>query len=237
MPGGPARDIARTMPRSKDGYLHTTSSHILMAGHVVLLIAGAACAGQPRAEPAPARVSEQAEARPRDALHDDVARLGAGREVTFAEFRAAVEHYQVGVRPGLQTALRDAAEAYAAYLLAFHRHLHIEYAHHFLATLSLADADTNDPSLITKVEVVIEPDGSLNRLGVVRSSGSARFDFGVFNAVHRGAPYPPPPKAIHSADGRTYLRWALHRDRSQCGTWNAEPFILTDVMVSEAVKP
>ncbi|HEX6245708.1 MAG TPA: hypothetical protein VFZ61_32510, partial [Polyangiales bacterium] len=66
------------------------------------------------------------------------------------------------------------------------------------------------------------------RVGVVKSSGNLMYDFGAFNAVQRGAPYPPPPERIRSSDGRTYLRWALHRDQSQCGTWNAEPFILKD---------
>ena len=31
---------------------------------------------------------------------------------------------------------------------------------------------------------------------------------------------------IRSADGLVYLRWALYRGESQCGTWNAEPYIL-----------
>lgn len=203
-----------------------------MAAHAVLLAASTACASRQGAEPASARVSEYSDVQPQDAPQ-----LGAGKEVTFTEFQTAVEQYQVGVRRDAVGALGGAADAYAAYLAAFHRHLHIEYVHHFLPTLRLEDAATNDSSLITKVEVVIEPDGSLNRLGVVKTSGSERFDFGVFNAVLRGAPYPPPPKAIRSPDGRTYLRWALHRDQSQCGTWNAEPFILKYVMVPEPVPP
>jgi hypothetical protein len=52
------------------------------------------------------------------------------------------------------------------------------------------------------------------------------FDYGVFKAVVSAAPYPPPPVAIRSSDGLTYLRWTLNRGESQCGTWNAEPYIL-----------
>jgi TonB family protein len=79
---------------------------------------------------------------------------------------------------------------------------------------------------VTKVEIVVNPDGSLDRVGVVKSSGNLMYDFGAFNAVQRGAPYPVPPEKIRSPDGRVYLRWALHRDESQCGTWNAEPYIV-----------
>ena len=79
---------------------------------------------------------------------------------------------------------------------------------------------------MTKVEIVVNADGSLDRVGVVKSSGNLMYDFGAFNAVQRGAPYPPPPEKIRSPDGRVYMRWALHRNESQCGTWNAEPYIL-----------
>jgi hypothetical protein len=68
----------------------------------------------------------------------------------------------------------------------------------------------------------------------VRSSDDERFDFGAFNAVWRGAPYPPPPPEIRSPDGRTYLHWLLHRGPSQCGTWNAEPFILSWTLLPAA---
>ena len=30
-------------------------------------------------------------------------------------------------------------------------------------------------------------------------------------------------------DGRIYLRWGFYRNWRQCGTFNAEPFILTEV--------
>jgi TonB family protein len=86
--------------------------------------------------------------------------------------------------------------------------------------------DLGNPELVTTVEIVINADGSLDRVGVVRASGNLMYDFGAFNAVQRGAPYPPTPEKIRSPDGRVYIKWALHRNESQCGTWNAEAFIL-----------
>jgi hypothetical protein len=146
-------------------------------------------------------------------------------DATFAEFRREIERYVVGIRPGRQTALRGAADPYAEYLKAFHNRLHMEFAHRFLEQWpSVGQQD--DPNLVTKVEIVLEQDGSLNRLGVVKTSRNLSYDLGVFNAVRRGAPYPVPPVAIRSPDGRVYMRWALHRGQSQCGTWNAEPYIL-----------
>jgi TonB family protein len=153
----------------------------------------------------------------------------ARRELTWDEFRRAVEHYQPGVKRGQVVALGPAADSYAAYLQAFHRPLHLEFAHEFLGRLGRHASQFGDLRLRTKLEIVIEPDGSLNRVGIIRSSGDILYDFQAFNAVQRGAPYPPPPVEVRSPDGRTYLRWTLHRNESQCGAWNAEPYILSDV--------
>jgi TonB family protein len=160
-----------------------------------------------------------------DRMPREVKRRGAGREKRWEEFRAAIENYVVGVKPGNQTALNAAADPFAAYLAAFHRNLHMEFAHQFLESLP-AVGDLGDPNLVTKVEIVVNPDGTLDRVGVVKSSGNLMYDFGAFNAVQRGSPYPAPPEKIRSPDGRVYMRWALHRNESQCGTWNAEPYIL-----------
>jgi TonB family protein len=166
-----------------------------------------------------------AEQLAQDRLPKEAKRRGAGREKRWEEFRAAIENYIVGAKPGNSTALNAAADPFAAYLAAFHRNLHAEFAHEFLASLP-ALGELADTNLVTKVEIVVNPDGSLDRVGVVKSSGNMMYDFGAFNAVQRGAPYPPPPEKIRSPDGRVYIVWALRRDESQCGTWNAEPYIL-----------
>ncbi|HEX5659930.1 MAG TPA: TonB family protein [Polyangiales bacterium] len=160
-----------------------------------------------------------------DRLPREAKRRGAGREKRWEEFRAAIENYVEGVKPGNTTALNAAADPFAAYLAAFHRNLHAEFAYDFVASLPMA-GELGNPMLVTKVEIVVNPDGSLDRVGVVKSSGNLMYDFGAFNAVHRGSPYPATPEKIRSPDGRVYMRWALHRDQNMCGTWLAEPYIL-----------
>jgi TonB family protein len=206
-------------------------------GSFVLAPSRAAQAGQrgregSEGQPANLKVSwrafEQtfgAEQLAQDRMPREAKRRGAGREKRWSEFRAAVENYVAGVKPGNTTALNAAADPFAAYLAAFHRNLHMEFAQQFLGSLPIG-GEFGDPQLMTKVEIVINPDGTLDRVGVVKSSGNLMYDFGAFNAVQRGAPYPPTPEKIRSPDGRTYMRWALHRNESQCGTWNAEPYIL-----------
>ena len=43
------------------------------------------------------------------------------------------------------------------------------------------------------------------------------------------SPFEATPEAIRSVDGRIYLRWGFYRNWRQCGTFNAEPYILTSV--------
>jgi hypothetical protein len=151
---------------------------------------------------------------------------GIAREKTWNEFRAAIENYAPGVKPGATTALNAAASPFATYIAAVHRRIHQEFADRFLRSLPIGGSPYQDPMLMTKLEIVLNRDGSVHRIGVVRSSGLLPFDFGAFNSVLRGQPYAPAPSSILSGDGRVYFHWGFYRNQRQCGTFNAEPYIL-----------
>jgi hypothetical protein len=151
---------------------------------------------------------------------------GIAREKTWKEFRAAIENYVPGVKPGATTALNAAASPFATYLAAVHRRIHQEFADRFLRSLPIGGSPYQDPTLMTKLEIVLNRDGSVHRIGIVRSSGLLPFDFGAFNSVLRGQPYPPAPSSILSGDGRAYFHWGFYRNQRQCGTFNAEPYIV-----------
>ena len=150
---------------------------------------------------------------------------GISREKSWNEFRAAIENYVPGVKPGNTTALNAAASPFATYIAAVHRRIHQEFADRFLRSLPIG-SPYQDPTLMTKLEIVLNRDGSVHRVGVVRSSGLLPFDFGAFNSVLRGQPYPPAPSSILSGDGRVYFHWGFYRNQRQCGTFNAEPYII-----------
>jgi len=150
---------------------------------------------------------------------------GISRQKSWNEFRAAIENYVPGVKPGATTALNAAASPFAVYIAAVHRRIHQEFADRFLRTLPIG-SPYQDPTLMTKLEIVLNQDGSVHRVGVVRSSGLLPFDYGAFNSVLRGQPYPPAPSSILSGDGRVYFHWGFYRNQRQCGTFNAEPYIL-----------
>jgi len=79
------------------------------------------------------------------------------------------------------------------------------------------------------LEVSVNPDGSLHKVTIAKTSGKTEFDVAAVDTVISGGPYDPPPEQIRSVDGRVYLRWGFYRNWRQCGTFNVEPYILTEV--------
>ncbi|HET8939167.1 MAG TPA: TonB family protein [Polyangiales bacterium] len=151
---------------------------------------------------------------------------GGQREENWRKFRAAVENFVDKVKPGNQTALNAASSPFAAYLAEMHRSIHREFAMRFLPSLPVVGGAFADPTLVTRLEIIVNHDGSLHEVGVVKTSGFTPFDYGAWNAVTRAAPFPEPPKRILSGDGRVYMRWDFYSNERQCGTFNAEPYIL-----------
>jgi len=55
------------------------------------------------------------------------------------------------------------------------------------------------------------------------------FDYGAYNAVMRGQPYPIAPDEILSGDGRVYMHWDFHRQQPYCHQSHARPYILPNI--------
>ena len=147
----------------------------------------------------------------------------------WQQFRAQLENYMPSVRPGAQTALNAARSPFATYVARIHDRLHQTY-HDFVQNLPLdATGPFADPNLRTLLEIVLNRDGTVHRVGVVRSSGLSMFDYGAYNAVMRGQPYPVAPDEILSGDGRIYMHWDFHRQQPYCHQSHARPYILPNI--------
>jgi TonB family protein len=91
-----------------------------------------------------------------------------------------------------------------------------------------------DPTLVTKLEIVLNADGTIAEVGVVHASGQILFDHGAWAAVYAGQPYPAAPDAIRSGDGRVYLRWTFKSIEPYCHVIQAERYILDNAPGSAA---
>ncbi|MCB9611344.1 MAG: TonB C-terminal domain-containing protein [Sandaracinus sp.] len=153
----------------------------------------------------------------------------AERTRRWREFRQAIENFVSNVRPGNQTALNARAHPFAAYIAELHRRLHVHY-HSFVDAIP---ADPTHPfnqgELATTLEIVLRPDGEVDHVGVVRTSGLTLFDFSAWKAVMDAKPYPAAPENIRSVDGNVYVHYTFYRDTRFCHPSNAAPFILSEV--------
>jgi hypothetical protein len=126
--------------------------------------------------------------------------------------------------PSAQTALKTRAHPFAIYVARMHRKLHETWANGFLASLANKPVTDplNDPQLSVQLEIAIEADGSA-LVDVIKPSHVTAFDRAAVDAFETAAPFEPTPDSIRSADGRVHMRWALHRDERECGTFGVEP--------------
>ncbi|MBI2392859.1 MAG: TonB C-terminal domain-containing protein [Deltaproteobacteria bacterium] len=155
---------------------------------------------------------------------------GQWKSSSLEKWRAAIENYVPGVKPGNQTNLGTAAAPWATYLAQIHVRLHPIFAEGFvdgLGDLPLGHP-LNDKSLVTRMEIVIKPDGTLHHLGIVKASGVTAFDIAALDSVDRAAPFGKVPQEIISPDGLAYLHWEFHRDEMRCSNVNAYPYVLKE---------
>ena len=145
--------------------------------------------------------------------------------------KSSLENFIPDVRPGNQTALKTRAHPYALYIARMHRRIHELWGFGFLENLDSRGSDypLNDPNLWVNLEISVNTDGSVHKVTIAKTSGKNEFDVAAIDTVLSAAPYESTPEAIRSVDGRIYLRWGFYRNWRQCGTFNVEPYILTEV--------
>jgi TonB family protein len=145
--------------------------------------------------------------------------------------KSALENFTPDVRPGNQTALKTRAHPFALYVTRMHRRIHELWGFGFLEDLDRKSSnhELNDFDLFVAIEVAINPDGSVHKTTIAKTSGQLEFDVAALDTILAAGPYEETPDAIRSVDHRVYLRWGFYRNWRQCGTFNVEPYILTDI--------
>src|SRR5580658_2843633 len=113
---------------------------------------------------------------------------------TTTKWRSALERYTPSVTPGNQRMFGAALTDYARYLNDVHNHIHPVFMG-FLESLDKLPAESplNDKNLVTRLEIVLRPDGRILKMGVVKSSGNEDMDALVLEALDRAAPFAPVP--------------------------------------------
>jgi TonB family protein len=141
---------------------------------------------------------------------------------------SALENFISEVTPDNQTELNTRAAPFAQFITHMHRQIHEKWAFGFLTQMDLSfrDSPMNDLKLVAKLEIVLDGEGNVDKIAMVRTSGITGFDIAAISAVYDAAPFPTPPGAIVSGNGKVYLHWKFHRNGDACGTPGVNYFIL-----------
>lgn len=123
------------------------------------------------------------------------------------------------------TALKTRAHPLALFVARMHRRLHARWADVYLEALAMKPATDplNDPTLAVTLELAIDAQGALADVRVVTPSHQQAFDEAALDAFRASAPFDMPSDPILASDGLVHLRWTLHRDERECGTFGVQP--------------
>ena len=78
------------------------------------------------------------------------------------------------------------------------------------------DSPLNNPALVAVVEIVLNGDGSVDKIALVQRSGYVPYDAAALDTAYLAGPYPVLPQELRSSNGRGYVHWSFHRDDRQC---------------------
>jgi TonB family protein len=148
--------------------------------------------------------------------------------VHMEKVRAALENFISEVTPDNQTELNTRAAPFAQFIARMHRQIHEKWAFGFLESLNLQLKNTpfDDMRLMANLEIVLDKTGNVDKIAMVRTSGNTGFDAAAVSSVYAALPFPTPPEAILSGNGKVYLHWKFHRNGDACGTPGVSYFIL-----------
>ncbi len=145
----------------------------------------------------------------------------------IARVQAALENFIPEVKPGNQTALNARAAPFAAYIARMHRSIHKLWGFGQLEDWDeKGSSPFNNMNLETTLELVLNRDGTIDKVTIVRSSGYLPYDAAAIDVAYTAGPYPDPPREVRSANGKIYVHWHFFRDGRQCTPAFTDYFIL-----------
>ncbi|HET6146184.1 MAG TPA: energy transducer TonB [Polyangia bacterium] len=142
--------------------------------------------------------------------------------------QSALENFIPEVKPGNQTALNTRAAPFAAFIARMHRSIHKLWGFGMLEDWDEMSGSNpyNNPNLLTTLELVLNGDGTIDNVKMIKASGYLPYDAAAIDVAYSAGPYPDPPREIRSKNGKIYIHWRFFRDARQCATSGVDYFIL-----------
>ena len=217
LPHDPAGLLARARPRSAfrddDGgkASHGQRVKLALSGHDYEYLFGS-----------------QATAERQLAQKERSTHMGRQLQKRMSQVRSSLENFIPEVKPGTKTVLNARRAPFAAFIARVHRQIHKYWGFGALEDWDNLPSSSpfNNDSLATTLEIVINQDGTVGKITVVKASGYVAYDAAAIDAVFAAGPFPEPPSEILSSNGKVYFHWNFARDGRACGTEGVEYYIL-----------
>jgi TonB family protein len=154
--------------------------------------------------------------------------MGRALSRRMSQVRSSLENFIPDVKPGTKTVLNARKAPFAAFIARVHRQIHKYWGFGALEDWDALPASSpfNNESLATTLEIVLNQDGTVGKITVVKASGYLAYDAAAIDAVFAAGPFPEPPSEILSSNGKVYFHWNFARDGRACGTEGVEYYIL-----------
>jgi len=137
--------------------------------------------------------------------------------------RQAMENYDIAVTPGSETHLNTRRDDHAPFINAYHAKIHDEW----WKIVQLIDRKRGDretsisDSMATTLEIRVLSDGTVDKVGVVRTSGDTFMDAEAIRVNYAVKKAPAPSSKTLCDDGSVYLHWQFSRGPARCSTQGA----------------
>jgi hypothetical protein len=137
-----------------------------------------------------------------------------------------LENFIPEVQPGTHTALNAQKSAFAAFIAAAHRKIHVQWGFGLWNSFrTLGSYHPGYNAVYNRLEIKLNRRGKVLRIGLVRTSGRTDFDGATMASVLASAPFGKPPESMVSRDGIVYVHWTFFQDGRQCWTNDVQIFV------------
>jgi protein TonB len=129
-----------------------------------------------------------------------------------SEPSAMSDDYLPDVKSGLETSLNTQEFKYYSYFERIKDRLRMFWEPELkerIQRLYNRGVELPNSDVITKLEIILNKNGEISKISIVRNSGYIDLDEAAIKAFERASPFPNPPSGMVEKDGTVHLTWSF----------------------------
>lgn len=142
----------------------------------------------------------------------DLTRRPQTQSLPSSEPSAMSDDYLPDVKSGLETSLNTQEFKYYSYFERIKDRLRMFWEPELkerIQKLYNRGIDLPNSDVITKLAIVLNKNGEISKISIIRNSGYIDLDQAAIKAFERASPFPNPPSGMVEKDGTVHLTWSF----------------------------